>query len=144
MIFLLIDNGLTDTQLSLLGDLLAVCEVSESDQLIENLPGSDLYIINISKLKLIHFYETNKSKAKEIVYYKTRNIFRDDTKIEHQYLLKNFPTESKTKEELIKKILVDNQLERVSKCGSCCEFLTNKITCTKLCKYMCSCVSLAS
>jgi hypothetical protein len=144
MIFLLIDNGLSDNQLLLLGDLLNVCEVTESDELLEHLPSGDLYIIDISKLKLIHFYETNKSEAKEIVYYKTRNIFRDDEKIGHGYTLKNFPAESKTKEELIKKLLVDNQLERVSKCGSCCDFLANKITCSKLCKYLCSCLSAAS
>jgi len=145
MLFLLVDNGLSDNQLSLLGDLLSVCEVSETDELIENLPSSDLYIIDISKLKLIHFYEVNKAEAKEIVYYKTRNIFRDDSKIaESYYTLINFPSESKTKEELIKKILVDNQLERVSKCGSCCDFLANKITCSRLCKYMCSCLSLSS
>ena len=144
MIFLLIDNPLSDNQLQLLGDLLSVTRISESDELIENLPDSHLYIIDISKLKLIHFYETNKSEAKEIVYYKTRNIFRDDEKIGHGYTLKNFPTESKTKNELIKKLLVDNQLERVSKCGSCFDFIGNKITCSKLCKYLCSCLSVTS
>ena len=145
MIFLLIDNTLGDSQLSLLGDLLSVSQVSETDELLENIPDSDLYIINISKQRLIHFYEVNKSEAKEIVYYKTRNIFRNDEKIaESYYTLINFPTESKTKDELIKKLLVDNQLERVSKCGSCCDFIGNKITCSKLCKYLCSCLSTAT
>ena len=143
--FLLIDSTLSDEKLQLLGDLLSVTQVSATDDLIENLPETELYIINISKQKLIYFYETNKSEAKEIIYYKTRNIFRDDSKIaESYYTLKNFPTESKNKDELIKKLLVDNQLERVSKCGSCCDFLANKITCSKLCKYLCSCLSAAS
>lgn len=145
-IFLLIDNRLSDSKLSLLGDLLIVTEISDKDELIESLPESDLYIINISKPKLIHFYEMNRAEADEIVYYKTRNIFRDDEKIGHHHTLNspNFPVEAKTKYELVRKLLVDNQIERVSKCGSCCQFLADKITCSKLCKYMCSCFSLAS
>jgi hypothetical protein len=49
MIFLLIDNPLSDNQLQLLGDLLSVTRISESDELLENLPDSHLYIIDISK-----------------------------------------------------------------------------------------------
>ena len=143
MIFLLIDSDLSDQKILLLGDLLSVTEVTEADEILQNLPESDLYIMNISRNKLIHFYEMNRLKAEEIVYYKTRNIFRDDDKIGHHFTLKRFPTEAKTKDELIKKLLVNNQLEKVSKCGSFCDFLANRITCSKLCKYMCSCFSLA-
>jgi len=142
--FLLIDTELNDDKLQLLGDLLNVSKISEDDELLENIPESDLYIINISKSKLIHFYEINKNDTKYIIYYKTKNIFRDDSKIGYNYILKNFPKEAKTKDELIKKLRVNNEIEKVSKCGSCCDFLANKITCSKLCKYMCSCLSAAS
>lgn len=142
--FLLIDTELNDDKLQLLGDLLNVSKISEDDELLENIPESDLYIINISKSKLIHFYEMNKNDTKYIIYYKTKNIFRDDSKIGYNYILKNFPKEAKTKQELVKKLRVNNEIEKVSKCGSCCDFLANKITCSKLCKYICSCLSAAS
>jgi len=142
--FLLIDTELNDEKIQLLGDLLTVTQISVTDELLGDLPESDLYIINISKSKLIHFYEVNKNDTKNIIYYKTKNIFRDDSKIGYNYILKNFPREAKTKEELVKKLKVNNEIERVSKCGSCCDFLANKITCSKLCKYMCSCLSAAS
>lgn len=142
--FLLIDTELNDEKLQLLGDLLNVSKISEDDELLENIPESDLYIINISKSKLIHFYEMNKNDTKNIIYYKTKNIFRDDSKIGYNYILKNFPKEAKTKQELVKKLRVNNEIEKVSKCGSCCDFLANKITCSKLCKYICSCLSAAS
>lgn len=142
--FLLIDTELNDEKLQLLGDLLNVSKISEDDELLENIPESDLYIINISKSKLIHFYEMNKNDTKYIIYYKTKNIFRDDSKIGYNYILKNFPKEAKTKQELVKKLRVNNEIEKVSKCGSCCDFLANKITCSKLCKYICSCLSAAS
>jgi hypothetical protein len=126
--FLLIDTELNDEKLQLLGDLLNVSKISEDDELLENIPESDLYIINISKSKLIHFYETNKNDTKNIIYYKTKNIFRDDSKIGYNYILKNFPKEAKSKEELVKKLKVNNEIEKVSKCGSCFEFCGNQIT----------------
>ena len=37
----------------------------------------------------------------------------------------------------------ENEIEKVSKCGSCCNFLCNKITMRSLCKSLCSCFTIA-
>ena len=143
--FLLIDNVLSDEKLNILSDNLDayIVNITEYDKLINNLPKSDIYIINISKTKLIYFYELNRDTENEIIYYKTKNILIDDSKIGYDYILKTFPTESKTKDELINKLQINNQIEKVSKCGSCCSFLCNKITMRSLCKSLCSCFTIA-
>jgi len=144
--FLLIDNTLSNEKLNLLSDHLDVYIINSNDydKLIKNLPGSELYIIDISKTKLIYFYELNRDTENSIIYYKTKNILKDDSKIGCDYLIKTFPTESKTKDELINKLQINNEIEKVSKCGSCCSFLCNKITMRSLCKGLCSCFTFAT
>jgi UDP-N-acetylmuramoylalanine-D-glutamate ligase len=143
--FLLIDNELSTEKLNILSDHLNtyIVDITEYDKLKKNLPDNDIYIINISKTKLIYFYELNRDTENEIIYYKTKNILIDDSKICYDYLLKTFPTESKNKDELINKLQINNEIEKVSKFGSCCSFLCNKITMRSLCKSIFSCCTIA-
>lgn len=144
--FLLIDSTLSTEKLNLLSDHLDVYIIQENeyDKLIKAIPDNELYVINISKTKLIYFYELNKNTQNEIIYYKTKNILIDDSKIGYNYLIKTFPTESKTKDELINRLKINNEIEKVSKCTSCCSFLCNKITMKSLCKGLCSCFTIAT
>ena len=87
--FLLIDNTLSNEKLNILSDHLDVyiINITEYDKLIKDLPNSDIYIIDISKTKLIYFYELNRDTENEIIYYKTKNILIDDSKIGNDFLI---------------------------------------------------------
>jgi len=141
MIFLLIDKPLSTTHLHRLSDHMAVTviEKGDTDTFLKDLPQSDIYIINISTYFGINFYELNYDKSYDIVYYRRdETIICNPDEIGYKYLITKFPVECKTKEELIKRLFINNNIKLNTKCNSCCDFLFNRITCKSLCKSLCS------
>ena len=140
MIFLLIDKTLSTTNLHRLSDHMAVTviEKDDTDTFLKDLPHSDIYIINISTYWGINFYELNYDKSYDIVYYKRDDsIICNPQDIKYNFLISKFPVESKTKEELTRRLFINQSIKLNTKCNSCCDFIFNRVTCKSLCKSLC-------
>lgn len=140
MIFLLIDKTLSTTYLHRLSDHMSVTviEKDDTDTFLKDLPITDIFIINISTYWGINFYELNYDKNIDIVYYRRdETIICNPDEIGYKYLIKKFPVECKTKEELKKRLFINSTIKLNTKCNSCCDFIFNRVTCKSLCKSLC-------
>jgi hypothetical protein len=142
MILLLVDSPLSTTHLHRLSDHFAVTVVQkdDSDSFISSLPHSDIIIINISKWWGISFYELNYDKNIDIVYFmRDESAIVNPDDIGYDYILTRFPQESKTADEMRRRLFINQKIIINTKCNACCDFILNKITCKGLCSSLFKC-----
>ncbi len=147
MIFLLVDKALSTTHLHRLSDHFAVnvIEKDDGDSFISALPHSDIIIINIGTYWGISFYELNYDKNIDIVYFmQDESIIVNHDDIKYNYIITRFPAESKTPDEMARRLRVNQKIIINTRCNACCDFLLNKITCKGLCSSLFKCSFLCS
>ena len=64
--------------------------------------------------------------------------------IGYDYILTRFPQESKTADEMQRRLFINQKIILNTKCNACCDFLLNKITCKGLCSSLFKCSFLCS